>query len=640
MKDDDMMMHKKGKRLLAILLAAMLCFSSVALNCVLAEATATVEEAPKQEESKPEEPKPEAPKQEAPKAEEPKAEAPKQEEAKAEEPKPEAPKQEESKPEVPKEETPKVEEPKQEASNQEPPAPVQQLEESKPSSEATQVPVVLPTDAPELTVTPEPTPTPEPTEIPETPVDPENPEGDVLPEEPEATENPDAGIESTATPEPTPTPAPEHVPSFEMRGRSKAWSDLHLDPGSLRIPSDGMPIPLLYQFDYKKSVCRVDGDSKSVASSGCGAAAASMLIAYIRQNYDQTPYTLFYWAADHGRYRGDGLDYEGIRTLLINHGVDTRLLSASSEGIISALKENRPIIIKMGPGTFTDGGHYIVLRGLDEDGNVLVNDPNSSSRSQRSYSASLIARECKSDHMIVAYTLPGGAEKAKEAEPKQEAAAEPMVTVQETPEPVVEEEENPAPVEAASETEDGVFEGSYLARVSYKSVNLREAPVDGLVVTSVKEGAVLRVINEVSAEGRVWCAVEYEGNTLYIRGDMIATDNIGMTMAEYEAQAADVAEPETIEEVPAPVPVSEQLNATEDGVFEESYLAVVNYKSVNLRDVPGTNKQESLVVTSVPKGTTLCVVGEEVDEDGRVWCAVLYQNQQLYIRGDMLTVLN
>lgn len=280
----------------------------------------------------------------------------------------------------------------------------------------------------------------------------------------------------------------ENNPGFEMGLRSEVWSDLHLDPGGLRIPTDGMPIPLIYQYDYRKMVCSLDGGTKSVASSGCGAAAASMLIAYIRQNFDQTPYTLFYWAVDQGWYYGDGLHYEAIRDMLSDYGVGSHLEKISRDGIISALDANQPVVIKMGPGVFTNNGHYIVLRGLDENGYVLVNDPNSSSRSQYGYSIAQILRECKSSYILVAHA-------------REEHAA------------------NRKP--GISATQDGKFESPYYANVRYESVNLRKAPVDGEIVTSVKQGTVLNVIGEAMAEGRGWCMVEHEGNMLYIRGDMI-----------------------------------------------------------------------------------------------------------------------
>lgn len=286
----------------------------------------------------------------------------------------------------------------------------------------------------------------------------------------------------------TPPPALENNSGFIMGMRSEISSDLRLNSGSLRIPSDGMPIPLIYQYDYRKMVCSLYGSTKSVASSGCGAAAASMLIAYIRQNYDQTPYTLFYWAVDQGWYHGDGLHYEAIRKLLSNYGVGSHLARVSGDAIVSALKGNQPIVIKMGPGTFTNNGHYIVLRGLDEDGWVLVNDPNSSSRSQYSYPISLILRECKDRYMLVAHA------RAENAGGRQAEV---------------------------SATRDGKFDEPYCAIVKRDSVNLRKAPVSGEVVISVKKGTSLNVTGEVMADGEGWCKVDYQGHALYIRGDMI-----------------------------------------------------------------------------------------------------------------------
>ena len=46
----------------------------------------------------------------------------------------------------------------------------------------------------------------------------------------------------------------------------------------------------------------------------------------------------------------------------------------------------------MQKGHFTSGGHFIVLRGV-QDGNVLVADPGSYSRSQQSWDLSIILSE-------------------------------------------------------------------------------------------------------------------------------------------------------------------------------------------------------------------------------------------------------
>ena len=49
------------------------------------------------------------------------------------------------------------------------------------------------------------------------------------------------------------------------------------------------------------------------------------------------------------------------------------------------LLEERPIICVMRPGEFTTTGHFIVLCELDEDGRVIIRDPNSEERSRKTW---------------------------------------------------------------------------------------------------------------------------------------------------------------------------------------------------------------------------------------------------------------
>ena len=69
-----------------------------------------------------------------------------------------------------------------------------------------------------------------------------------------------------------------------------------------------------------------------------------------------------------------------------------------AEHTVKALEAGYPVIAHMGAGTFTKSGHYILLRGLTEDGRVLVNDPNSEKRSYQAYDISLIVKEAKTDY--------------------------------------------------------------------------------------------------------------------------------------------------------------------------------------------------------------------------------------------------
>ncbi len=151
-------------------------------------------------------------------------------------------------------------------------------------------------------------------------------------------------------------------------------------------------VPIDYQFNY--TTVRY-GTNKSTASSGCGAASASMVVEYYTGNTSQSPDTLFKWACDNGWYTGSGLSYAAVKKLCSNYGVTLNWVGTQSE-IIAALKAGYPIIALMGPGTFTSGGHYIVLSGIKIDGGttyIRVNDPNSSSRTNNYYTLSTIWSE-------------------------------------------------------------------------------------------------------------------------------------------------------------------------------------------------------------------------------------------------------
>lgn len=63
--------------------------------------------------------------------------------------------------------------------------------------------------------------------------------------------------------------------------------------------------------------------------------------------------------------------------------------------IKKALEEGKLVVALMGKGHFTQGGHFIVLRGLTADGKVLVADPASEERTEQSWDLSLIVSEAK-----------------------------------------------------------------------------------------------------------------------------------------------------------------------------------------------------------------------------------------------------
>lgn len=169
------------------------------------------------------------------------------------------------------------------------------------------------------------------------------------------------------------------------------------------VPSDerGMAIPMLFQTDYPQVVCTLRGIDRSVATSGCNATSLSMVIAYLTGNTQQTPYSLFCQSVDEGRYHGAGWSHDTLSHYARVYGVKSQWIANDADAILQALREGKPVIAHMGPGIFTSRGHYLVLRGVTEDGLVLMNDPNSRSNCERAFPIENLLKQAKTSHAFM-----------------------------------------------------------------------------------------------------------------------------------------------------------------------------------------------------------------------------------------------
>ncbi len=161
-------------------------------------------------------------------------------------------------------------------------------------------------------------------------------------------------------------------------------------------PRTGMRIPQLYQYNFVAPLARVGRRDRSVKTSGCGATSLSMVAAYLTGNLRQSPYTLFRYACNGGMYYGSGLSHEAMDAIAALLHVEGEWIGRDKDAVLEALREGKPVIAHMGYGIFTKRGHYIVLRGLTEDGLVLVNDPNSFINSHTAFPIETIIRQSRS----------------------------------------------------------------------------------------------------------------------------------------------------------------------------------------------------------------------------------------------------
>ena len=65
----------------------------------------------------------------------------------------------------------------------------------------------------------------------------------------------------------------------------------------------------------------------------------------------------------------------------------------SAASLVRYLKNGFVVIVNVGPGDFTDSGHFFVARGISSDGTIQINDPYSSVNTAKTWDANAIANQ-------------------------------------------------------------------------------------------------------------------------------------------------------------------------------------------------------------------------------------------------------
>lgn len=146
-------------------------------------------------------------------------------------------------------------------------------------------------------------------------------------------------------------------------------------------------IPLFLQWD-KRWGYETYG-SNMMALTGCGPTCLSMVYTGLTGNSDMNPYAMAQKAESEGYYVwGSGSSWDMMNTLASEIGLTVHNVSYDEDSILKFLKEGSPIICIVGQGDFTESGHFIVLTGVDKDGLITVNDPNSRVNSEKHWDLS------------------------------------------------------------------------------------------------------------------------------------------------------------------------------------------------------------------------------------------------------------
>lgn len=138
-------------------------------------------------------------------------------------------------------------------------------------------------------------------------------------------------------------------------------------------------VPLFVQWDKRWGYEKYSGNF--FAASGCGPTTLSMVVVYLTHNREASPIAV----AKYSKEAGYSVDGSGSSWTLISegcrhYGVKAKTVALDESRMKAELDAGHPIVINVGPGDFTDTGHFMVITGYDDEG-FSINDPNSIEKS-------------------------------------------------------------------------------------------------------------------------------------------------------------------------------------------------------------------------------------------------------------------
>lgn len=209
--------------------------------------------------------------------------------------------------------------------------------------------------------------------------------------------------EPPQTPDPEPEPDPEPDPEEQQLASEPTLID-HTpvsDPLITELREEdgqellsGGVVTMVYFNQGDEFWAQQPYGSDPIGPYGCGPVAMAMVVASLT-DIQADPVVMSQWAVDNGHWAKKGGSYLSIvEDAAQAFGLQAYPLEEKTpERLTNALFSSDLLVALMGPGHFTQKGHFIILRGVAPNGDILVADPNSRERSLSLWDPQLILDE-------------------------------------------------------------------------------------------------------------------------------------------------------------------------------------------------------------------------------------------------------
>ena len=165
--------------------------------------------------------------------------------------------------------------------------------------------------------------------------------------------------------------------------------------GVLINPDANIPYFVYYSQHDPRWKDYLIGGKDPVETYGCGPTALSMLVSNLSKS-GFTPDQAADWCLKNGYYRPGSGSYHNIIVKGANaFGIDTVPYKNYTKTAIAAeLKKGNVFAVLTKPGVFSKASnHFILITGLDKNGQAIVAEPNSPERAQKSWDLDFLIKQ-------------------------------------------------------------------------------------------------------------------------------------------------------------------------------------------------------------------------------------------------------
>lgn len=151
--------------------------------------------------------------------------------------------------------------------------------------------------------------------------------------------------------------------------------------------------PYYVQWDRRWGYDRLGG--VNIAIGGCGPTTVAMALGGMLNNEKITPNVISEIADKQGFFTRYGISWSFFNYIANYYGLKSKVVYINEDSINKVLQKNQPIIASVVPGKFTTVGHIVLIVGRDENGDYIINDPNSLNRTLKKWSFEELKPELK-----------------------------------------------------------------------------------------------------------------------------------------------------------------------------------------------------------------------------------------------------